>query len=388
MRSILTFLVAGAVAAGCGSERAVRRVDTRSGERSSNLQRAIRPRPDPEIDRMIRSLSPDERAGQLVMTRVDGTAVDAALRRLLARQHIGGVILFEPNVRTHAQLRRMIRSMQSVARDASGVHAGILVAIDQEGGPIRILGDVPPGMSQRDMGRGGTVNSVRHEYRRAANALRRLGVNLNLAPVADLDLPPRRVMAGRSFGRNAGRTARLIGAAVRGTRDGRVGATVKHFPGLGGAGANSDDGIAVVARSRRQLRRDLEPFRAAVDAGVPVVMVSHGVYRGLGAREPATVAPQVIGPVLRGDLGFDGVAITDSMNAKGFRDAFGGTVPRACVAAVKAGIDVVLLTGSYETATLCRRRIARAVRSGDIPRERFGSAVRRVVALKRALGLV
>ncbi|MCW2955394.1 MAG: glycoside hydrolase family 3 domain protein, partial [Thermoleophilia bacterium] len=194
---------------------------------------------------------------------------------------------------------------------------------------------------------------------------------------------PNRTMAGRAFGSDAATAAPLVAAYGRGMEEGGVAAATKHFPGFGASTENSDNGIAHVDRTRAQLlAEELVPFRASIDAEVDSIMVSHGIYRELGSKLPATLEPKIATELLRDELGFEGVAMTDSMNAKGFRDAWGDTVPRACPVAVAAGIDLLLLTGSLETARLCRERLLEAVRDGSLEEARVRQAAGRVLELK------
>jgi len=193
-------------------------------------------------------------------------------------------------------------------------------------------------------------------------------------------------MAGRAFGSDAATVAPFVAASVRGLQAGGVAAVAKHFPGFGASSANSDEAIAVVARTPAQLRaQELVPFRAAIAANTDAIMVSHGVYRGLGSKVPAILEPRIVTDLLRNELGFEGVAMTDSMNARGFREQWGDTVPRACPVAVAAGIDVLLLTGTIETATLCRERLLAAIAAGSLPASRVREAAGRVRTLKARL---
>jgi beta-N-acetylhexosaminidase len=166
-----------------------------------------------------------------------------------------------------------------------------------------------------------------------------------------------------------------------------VATSPKHFPGFGGSTINSDFGVAKIDRTAQQLEADLKPFRAVIKANAATIMVSHGIYSALDPDLPASLSAPIVTELLRKELGYEGVAMTDSLNASGLRGAWKSTVPRACVEAVRAGIDLVLLTGSLETARLCRQRITRAVYSGEVSEERLNEAATRVVALKRSVGL-
>jgi beta-N-acetylhexosaminidase len=278
-----------------------------------------------------------------------------------------------------AQLEALTTSVQQA-------QPGALVSVDQEGGAIRNVPFAPPEHTQPELF-GGPVEMAGGEALSTGRALRAAGISMDLGPVADLAQDPNRTMAGRAFGGIASgespAIAPWVAATVTGLQRGGVAAVAKHFPGFGASTENSDNGIAYVDRTRAQLDADeLPPFRAAIDADVAAVMVSHGIYRELGASLPAVLERRIVTGILRDELGFEGVAMTDSMNAKGFRDAWGDTVPRACPKAVAAGIDLVLLTGSLETARLCRARIIDAVRDGTLDEARVREAADRVQALR------
>jgi beta-N-acetylhexosaminidase len=218
--------------------------------------------------------------------------------------------------------------------------------------------------------------------------LRSLGVNMNLAPVADLDSGPRHVMRERSYGRSARVVARHAVAFVDGLQAADVASSVKHFPGFGSASVNSDDALATISRTTRQLRAaDLVPFRAAIQHGADSIMISHGVYRSLDRRNPASASPAAY-RMLRTTLGYDGVAITDSLHASGFRRATRGTPADGCVRTIAAGADIALLTGSLVDALSCRARLVRAVRTGTLTQARVDEAALRVLRLKSRRGLL
>jgi beta-N-acetylhexosaminidase len=317
----------------------------------------------------------EQLAGKLVMTKLAGPTASAEELAMLRQGVIGGVILFGPNVVDAAQLEALTTSVQQA-------QPGALVSVDQEGGTIRNVPFAPPERTQPELANGG-VDAARAAAHATGEALAALGISMDLGPVADLAQQPNRTMAGRAFGEDARSVAPFVAATVEGLQQGGVAAAAKHFPGFGASSENSDNGVARVERSRSQLdAEELVPFRAAIDAGAAVVMVSHGIYGQLGASMPAVLERRIVTGILRDELGFEGVAMTDSMNAKGFRDAWGDTVPRACPRAVAAGIDLVLLTGSLETARLCRARIVDAVRDGTLDEARVREAADRVQGLR------
>jgi beta-N-acetylhexosaminidase len=335
----------------------------------------------------LRRLSLKEKVGQLVMFSVDGPALSAVERDLIARNHLGGVILFADNYRNPNQLERLTSQIQRAARRGSSLRLGALISVDQEGGVVKRFPDMPPHYSAPQMGRIGRKSLAYKQGRATARALRSAGVNIDLAPVADLDLPPEHVMRSRSFGSNPYRVARLVQAFGRGLQSARVGAVLKHFPGLGGATQNSDFGRSYVYRSKRQLHRiDAIPFHRAIDRGVRLVMLSHAMYVHDGGRRPASVNRHIATRRLRRGFGFEGVAISDALEPVSWK--FGGSVPRACAATVRAGVDVALITGNVFAARSCANAIRTGVKTGQIPERRVDRAVTRVLELKAWLRLI
>jgi len=209
---------------------------------------------------------------------------------------------------------------------------------------------------------------------------------VNLAPVADLDLPPEHVMEARAFGSNPYAAGRLVKAFGRGLQRKSVAATAKHFPGLGGATRNTDDGRSYVYRSKHQLRTvDAVPFHKAVKGNVRLFLVAHAMYVNDGGRRPATMSRHIATGRLRKEFGFRGVAISDDLGVVAWR--FGGSVAKACRNTIKAGVDIALLAGDVHTGIACVKKLYRSVRNGAISKRRLAQAVRRVLVLKRWLGV-
>lgn len=337
---------------------------------------------------IVEAMSVDEQAGQLVMTALQGTqSVTKEVRATLTKSHIGGVILFDFNVTSHTQVKQFTAALQAVAKRSNSGKVGLLISIDQEGGAHRHIAGVPPEHTAAELGAGSEKVTVA-EYRSAGAQLKQLGINMNLAPVADLDAGSARVMRGRAFSADAALAALHVGLAVRGTQDAGILATVKHFPGLGRSTANSDFGAARVVASETQMREtDLGAFQAAIDTKVGAVMMSHALYTGWGMSGvsgtiPASLNQKFMQQILREEFGYQGIIITDSLNAKGLRDSVDGTVPQFCERAIEAGADIALVTGSLETAKLCQRRIAAAARSSSEMGALVRDAAERIVSVK------
>ena len=343
----------------------------------------LRPGPAEILDRM----SLREKVGQLVMFSVAGHRLTQRERDVIRAQDLGGVILFAKNYSDRSQLRILTREVHDAARAANRHRLGALISVDQEGGLVKRFPDMPPRYSAPEIGASGDVSLAYRQGRATARELREAGVNVDLAPVADLDLPPEHVMRSRSFGRGPRTVGRYARAFARGLQVKRVGATLKHFPGLGGATVNSDDGRAYVHRSKRKLHTiDALPFRRAIEAGARLVMLSHAMYLKDGGKRPASLNHYIATERLRREFGFEGVAISDALEPVSW--FFDGDVARTCRATVWAGVDVALITGDADVARACAARIRSAVRNGKIPYERINQATLRVLRLKSWLGLL
>ena len=313
-----------------------------------------------------------QQVGQIVVLAFGGTEPPEYVTRALRERRTAGVILFGGNVESPRQLRALTGSLQ---RAAAG---GALVMTDQEGGPIRIVPFAAPSVGQASQD---SEAAAAREARDAARDLRRLGVNVNLAPVADVPSVPGAALGGRAFPGDAATIARRVRSAVGAYRAGRVGATVKHFPGLGAASENTDDAPVTVNRFGAG---DLEPFKAAIGAGAPLVMASHALYPSLDRDRIASQSPRILRSLLRERLGFRGVVITDSMEADAVTAR--SSVEVAAERALMAGSDLLLFTGdgSFRPVSL---HLNALTRRSPAARARLREAASRVLALKRRLGL-
>jgi len=324
------------------------------------------------------TLSTSRLAGQLVMSPVAGTRADATLLARLRAGEVGGVILFGANVTTLAGLRTLVAELQRAA--AAGGNPPLLVAVDQEGGPVRRLRTAPPWLSAPEMGRG-SVGAVREAGRLTGRALRAAGVNVDLAPVVDVPRRPRSFILDRAFGSDPARVASLASAFVAGLQGEGVAATAKHFPGLGTAIASTDLQRVTIRAPRPDLLARLAPFRAAIAEGVDLVMVSNAAYSAFDPSGlPAVLSPRIVAGLLRAALGFSGVVITDTLAAPG-----PAAYPDAGVRTIEAGGDVLLFTGSEAEAGRGYASLVAAVGSGRLALARLAASYARVVALKNRL---
>lgn len=321
-------------------------------------------------------LSLRQQVGQLLILSFRGERAPGYVERILRGRTAAGVILSAHNVASPSQVRALTRSLQ---RAAAG---SVLVSTDQEGGAVRVVPFAGPRRGEREQV---TPAGARTGARTAARQLRSLGVNVNLAPVADVAGAGGSALGARVFSGGADAVATFVAAAVRGAEAGGTAATLKHFPGFGAADANTDDRPVTIRRPAAALRAgDLVPFRAGIAAGVPVVMASHALYPALDRDHIASQSPLLLRRVLRDELGFRGVAITDSIEARAVIGR--GPVDEAAVRSVAAGADLVLMTGPGSYRLVFPRLLREARRSAAF-RRRIREAATRVLELKRRLGL-
>ncbi len=336
----------------------------------------------------VSSLTDRQLAGQRVIATFRDTRVPGPeLRRLVRRGELAGVILFAREAPTIAAARKLADQLQAEAR-RSPIPLPLLVMIDQEGGDGRTTGarrlsDAPPRRSAAQMGAAGTA-TARASGREAGRALLRAGVNVNLAPVADVGRAGAALTReGRTFGRSTRAVGQLTAAFVGGQRAAGIASTLKHFPGFGAARVNTDDAPARITSSRTTLRRvDEAAFIPGLKAGAKLVMLSNAVYPALDTL-PASLSRRIAGTELRSRLKFAGVSITDDLEATGL-DRYGSPATRALRSA-RAGVDLVLLGRRATSGIAAQKALTAAVGDGRIPRAQAEAAARRVLALRAAL---
>jgi beta-N-acetylhexosaminidase len=328
--------------------------------------RQAAPALEPPVPR-VEKLSLEQQIGRMVVLRFAGTEPPGYVRRALGEGRAAGAILFRDNVADPAQLRRLTRALR-------GASPQTLICVDQEGGEIRIL---PWAMPERSAPEQQAWGSVREDSAAAGRDLRAAGVTVTLAPVADIPTVEGAAMADRAFTTDPDAAAAAIAESVAGWHDGGVATTVKHFPGLGGATVNTDEGPAVIERTREQLDDDLKPFVAGIESGTEFVMVGHATYPALDEEHIASQSPAVVDGLLRDQLGFEGVAMTDSLEAGAVQAV--SDVEEAAVASARAGIDVILTTGRGSYTRVYNALLDEARRDEGF-RERVQASAARVLA--------
>lgn len=343
------------------------------------------PAASPREDQLLAAMSLEQKVGQVMLVGFAGFAVDDSVAALLQPRHVGGVVLFKRNIETAEQVARLNDELRALFE--GGVPP--FVAVDQEGGNVVRLSDrnvVLPG----NMVLGATRDAqLAYEAGRAQGEdLRRLGFNMNLAPVLDVNSNPRNPVIGiRSFGDDVGLVSALGVQFVRGQQAARVVTVAKHFPGHGAAETDSHHALPVVNAPEAVLRHQLAPFVAAMHAGLDGMMTAHIATPTLtnGDATPATLSRHLLGNVLRDELGFGGLVVTDELEMDAIDSRYG--VGPAAVLAVNAGADMVMVPWRAEKVDEVREALLEAARTGELPGSRLDEAVRRVLKAKLARGV-
>jgi beta-N-acetylhexosaminidase len=317
------------------------------------------------------------------MVKMVGTTPSADLLGRIGRGEIGGVILFGSNVTTQAALVALTNQLQKAAAD--GGQPVLLIATDQEGGTVRRIPWAPPTLTVPQMGQLGLASTAREQGVETGSALRALGINTDLAPVADVPASNQSFMYldGRTWSFDASVTATLSSAFARGLEVADVVPAMKHFPGIGFALQNTDTSVVDIAATKAQLAPGLEPYIEALRQPIPMIMLSNATYDAYDPHNGAGWSPAISQTLLRGQLGFRGVTITDSLT--GTAAARGVAQSDLAIQAALAGTDMILLGGSEASSSAVYDALLAAARAGTIPRATLTASYDRILALKKLL---
>jgi beta-N-acetylhexosaminidase len=308
---------------------------------------------------------------------MDGTEPNYYVEKMVRERNVGGVLLLGHNLESEEQTRALTGSLQRLSLETEPV-IPLFVAVDYEGGEVGSAPWVSQQPSAAEVGSRADPEEARRIAEEIGRELGRGGVNTNLAPVVDTGAGA--VIGSRSYGEDPAFVALMGVASVEGFERSGVVSSAKHFPNHGPALEDSHVARPVVDHDLQTvLRSDLAPFRSAVEAGVPMVMVGHLVYPALDPERPASLSPMAI-ELLREELGFDGVVVTDDLIMEGARR--GGTTADAAFRAVQAGVDLLIISGPPEDQAAAYDVVVAAVESGEIPRERIDASVDRIEDVK------
>jgi beta-N-acetylhexosaminidase len=333
------------------------------------------------IDELLATMTIEQKIGQRFMTWIPGTASSERAAALIEQAHVGGVIITEDNVESHQQARELIATLQRMAQAAPSA-VPLFIATDQEGGRLtRVrLPELTLFPAAFHQGVHADTDYVEATAYVTGVELRRLGVNMNLAPLLDLyDQPDQTVIGNRSYGADSGLVADFARAYVRGASRSGIISVAKHFPGHGVTMIDSHDRLPVVRLTRSERSSILAPFIAAIDAGIDVIMSAHILYEDLDPDLPATVSPAIVTGLLRDQLAFDGVVMTDAVEIREPAPAL--MEPDIVHNSFVAGADIILTGRDRDVLPLVQEAI-RLVRAGLESEERLDESVRRILRVK------
>ncbi|SDX25489.1 beta-N-acetylhexosaminidase [Paenibacillus sp. CF384] len=335
--------------------------------------------PDDEITQQVEKMSLDEKLGAMIIAGVDGTMGSQAAKRMIASQHVGGVIFYANNIKTPTGVVAYVNQLKAWNKDNA---SPLIVSVDQEGGRVsRLPGLVklPTAKAIGDTGNSAYATKIGSIL---GEASMKMGFNLDFAPVLDINSNPKNPVIGdRSYGSTPKLVTKMGIAAMEAIEAEGVIPVVKHFPGHGDTSVDSHLELPVVNKSEAALKAfEWVPFQEAIDKGVDAVMIAHILFPEVDANVPASLSKRVITDELRGELGFKGVVMTDDLTMGAIAKNYG--MGEAAVMTVKAGSDILLVAHEYKNVDAILAALKKSVNSGEITVERIDESVKRILVLK------
>ncbi len=316
------------------------------------------------------------------MCGMPGPTLDEDTRRLIRSFHPSGVIFFKRNIEDPIQLARLCLELQNESLESSG--SPLLLSVDQEGGRVaRLKAPFSEFPGNEAIGKSSAPEMRAEEFAGVtAREMRIVGLNMDLAPVLDVGRGPlEEHLRGRTFGDDPDLVARLGRIVIRRLQEGGVMAVAKHFPGLGRSAEDPHTRLPEIMLEEGELEEvNLVPFRAAVHEGVAGVMTSHAVYPSIDPAEPATLSRVVLKGLLRDELGYDGLIITDDLEMGAIAEGWG--VQAGAAAAFRAGADLLLVCENQELVVEAHKEIRSKLLNGEIPMGRLHRSVKRIQGMR------
>lgn len=331
---------------------------------------------DEKVDKIVESMSQTEKLGQMVMIGIQGTKVDDDSLYMLHQFHMGGVILFDRNMKSPEQVKQLTSDLQVQSNEK----VPLFIGIDEEGGDVvRMAEKLTPPPSQKEIGATGDIEQAKTWAIKTAKSLKDIGINVNFAPVADVGSNDK-----RSYSTDANTVIDFVRVATKGYQQENIIYSLKHFPGIGKGKVDSHvDSSSIDVTKEILMAEDILPFKTIIDENDPndyFILVSHLKYPALDEEYPASLSSKIMIDLLRNELGYKGIIITDDMemgavaNHNDFRSIG--------VNAVKAGADIVLVCHEYEHQKEVYLGLLDAVNSGEISQERIDESVKRIIKVK------
>ncbi|MCM3567327.1 beta-N-acetylhexosaminidase [Neobacillus mesonae] len=332
------------------------------------------------ISEIISKMSLEDKIGQMILAGVSGTTMDANAKQLIGQFHVGGIIFYKYNFETPAQVNHLVNQLK--AGNSSSLP--LLLGVDQEGGRVtRLPGGLVNFPPNKQIGQ---LNNPDFSYKVGTllgRELKEYGLNLDFAPVLDINSNPNNPVIGdRSFGNNAEIVSKLGVQTMKGIQSQNVITTIKHFPGHGDTSVDSHLDLPIVNKSLKELKElELIPFERAINQGADVVMVAHILLPQLDKTNPSSMSKAVMTDLLRKQLGFTGVIITDDMTMGAITEHY--DIGKASVESVKSGSDIILVGHDYNNVVKIISSLKTAVQNGEISEQRLNESIKRIIQLKK-----
>lgn len=332
-----------------------------------------------KISEQIEKMTLDEKVGQLIIGGISGTSLTAQEKELIHTYKLGGFILFSSNLEKPNQSLHLLNELKKENRKNN---VPLFLSVDQEGGNVTRLPQLLDIQTNEEIGLRNDEELARKTGELLGRQVKAFGFQVNFAPVIDVNNNPNNPVIGdRSFGSNPELVGNLGVEAMQGMQDEQVIPVIKHFPGHGDTHIDSHDQLPVIDKSMDELENiELVPFKEAIEAGADVVMTAHILLPQIEEDVPATLSNEIITGLLREDLEFEGVIITDDLTMGAISNDY--DLGEAAVQAIKAGVDIVLVAHDYQNVTAVFDQIKKSVLSGELKESRIEDSVKRILLLK------
>lgn len=331
---------------------------------------------DEKVDKIVASMSKTEKIGQMVMIGIQGTKVDDDSLYMLHQFHMGGIILFDRNMESPEQVKQLTSDLQAQSNEK----VPLFIGVDEEGGDVvRMAEKLTPPPSQKEIGAMGDTEQAKTWAIKTAKSLKEMGINVNFAPVADVGSND-----NRSYSTDVNTVINFVKAAATGYQQENIIYSLKHFPGIGKGQVDSHVEISSIDASKDVLMaEDILPFKTIINENKPedyFILVSHLNYPALDEEYPASLSSKIMTDLLRNELGYKGIIITDDMEMGAVANH--NDFKTIGVNAVKAGADIVLVCHEYQHEQDVYLGLLDAVDNGEISQQRIDESVKRIVKAK------
>lgn len=383
-RFLLLFLVF--LLTGCGYKKDNEINNSITNDEKENINgtdEIMREEKEP-IDDKINSMTLDEKIGQMIITGFNGSEYNDDMDRLINEYKVGGVILFARNIEDSNQMIELTRALQE-----NNNNIPLFISIDEEGGRVsRLPDDIEKFPAAFDIGLINNDQTAYENGKEIGYTLKRLGINLDYAPVLDIYSNENNTVIGdRAFSKEESIVSTMGIATMEGIEDADIIPVVKHFPGHGDTEVDSHYGLPIVYKTLEELRNfEFIPFVKAIESGCDVIMVSHIILNEVDSSNPASLSKIVISDLLRKDLEFDKVVITDDMSMGAITSIM--SIEEACIKSIEAGCDILLLGNAYEEIEQVINSIKLKLYNGEISEEQINKSVKRILELKKKYNMM